>query len=304
MPAFSIVVPTYGRPASLPHLLDALANQDFPANRFEVVLVDDGSKEPVEPLVREYFSRLPLRVARQPNQGPAAARNFGIRLAQGEYIVFTDDDCRPAPDWLRLLATTLETDKQAMVGGRTINGLPHSAAATLSQAIIDRLYEVWNATPATARFFTSNNMAARKDNLLAIGGFDTRYGLAGGEDRGLCDQWRGSGKRLVYLPHAVITHYQEDDATSFLKRHFRYGRGAVLYHQLRDTSLAGEAAASVQISNPFYWLRYSLSRPNGHSVLSVVALLVGWQVANLAGYLWERVRRVFSRDNRQGRDFV
>jgi glycosyltransferase involved in cell wall biosynthesis len=294
-PAFSIVVPTYGRPRSLPALLRALEATEFPKNRFEVLVVDDGSPEPVAPLLQPFPEGLRLRVIRQPNSGPAAARNRGLREARGEFIVFTDDDCCPHPDWLPLLAEAATKQPEAMVGGHTINGLPESVCATLSQAIIDRLYQVWNTNPESVRFFASNNMLARKECLVALGGFDSAYGRAGGEDRGLCDHWRSSGRRMRYVPEAIVLHFQEEDLQSFIKRHFRYGRGALEYHQRRRTALAGEAAASASITNPLYWIRYAVSRPNGHGVLKMMGLLVVWQVANTGGFFWEYSRNLFKR---------
>ena len=100
MTAFvSVVVPTFNRPAALASCLDALARQDYPADRYEMIVVDDGSAPTEAAAIAETATRHRVRLVRQENRGPAAARNAGVREAHGAYIAFTDDDCMPAPGW-------------------------------------------------------------------------------------------------------------------------------------------------------------------------------------------------------------
>jgi len=83
---FSVIVPTYQRPAAIVDCIKALALMRYPKDRFEVIVVDDGSSEPVEAAIGKFGRDVQLRVIRQPNAGPAAARNAGVRIARGEYL--------------------------------------------------------------------------------------------------------------------------------------------------------------------------------------------------------------------------
>ncbi|MEI8319890.1 MAG: glycosyltransferase family A protein, partial [Planctomycetia bacterium] len=84
----TVVVPTYRRPQQLRRCLEALAAQTFP-EPWEVVVVDDGSPQPFSAADMPATDRLALRVIRQENAGPAAARNRGVREARGEFVAFT-----------------------------------------------------------------------------------------------------------------------------------------------------------------------------------------------------------------------
>ena len=98
-PFFSVIIPTYSRPAELPACLEALARQQFPTDSFEVIVVDDGSPSPPDATVQKFQNRLAVTLVTAGHGGPAAARNHGAQRATGRFFAFTDDDCRPAPEW-------------------------------------------------------------------------------------------------------------------------------------------------------------------------------------------------------------
>src|SRR5690349_8782081 len=104
LPVVSIIIPTYNRPAPLEQCLKALSQLDYPRDRFEVVVVDDGSTISPAGIVEGFCSRLDIRMLRQANAGPAAARNLGAQEAKGQILAFTDDDCLPDPAWLGRMA--------------------------------------------------------------------------------------------------------------------------------------------------------------------------------------------------------
>ena len=87
-PTFSIVIPTYNRPDRLETCLESLFQLEYPFNRFEVIVVDNGSPVALKPVVEPFRGPLDLRFHRQENAGPAAARNARARQAQGTFLVF------------------------------------------------------------------------------------------------------------------------------------------------------------------------------------------------------------------------
>ncbi len=87
---------------------------DYPADQFEVIVIDDGSSMPID----AWSGDSRVRVIRQDNKGPAAARNAGIASARGAFLAFTDDDCVPEPGWLAALVEALAGVHQKMAQAR------------------------------------------------------------------------------------------------------------------------------------------------------------------------------------------
>lgn len=244
-PVISIIVPTYGRPKTIAECVEHLCNLSGPA--FEVVIVDDGSPEPVEELIDLRNARS-VRVIRQENQGPGAARNRGAREATGQFLAFTDDDCRPVAGWLDAFHRRLMEGDDVLAGGPVINALSRNPYAAASQDIITFLYETDNTHTA---FFTSNNFACRKDIFERIGGFDESLRIAS-EDRDFCIRCREAGLATVRVPGACVKHFHDLSLTSFWRQHFRYGIGA---RQLSDKLAAGNAGSGLTVRKPNFYAR-------------------------------------------------
>ena len=228
-PSTSVVVPSFGRPKALRACLEALMAQDE-ADR-EVVVVDDGSPEPLAPVCEG----LPgVRCLRQGNAGPAAARNRGAREARGAFLAFTDDDCRPRPHWLSALRRAWGGDPRRMVGGRVENGLPTNPYASASQALCDYLYDYYGAAGGEAPFFTTNNLGVAREGFERLGGFDESFPIAAAEDRDLGLRWRDGGGTLAFASEAVVDHHHPLTLRRFLRQHANYGRGARHLHRALD----------------------------------------------------------------------
>ena len=289
-PFFSIIVPTYSRLGQLAACLQSLASLNYPRDRFEVIVVDDGSKTPPEAVVASFCDRIDVTLLTQPHAGPAAARNTGAARAMGEFLAFIDDDCAPAPDWLQSLAARFATAPDYAIGGQTVNALPDNPYSTASQLLITYLYAYYNADPNQARFFTSNNLALPTDRFHAIGGFDTTFARAAAEDRELCDRWLHHGYRMTYAPEVLIYHAHTLTFVTFWRQHFNYGRGAIRFHRARARRSQGRIRLE-PLSFYLNLLRYPISRARIRQKLLLAALLVLSQVANAAGFLWKRVNQ-------------
>ncbi|MGI8995339.1 MAG: glycosyltransferase family 2 protein, partial [Pyrinomonadaceae bacterium] len=286
-PFFSIIIPTYSRREQLSACLQSLTRLDYPRDRFEVIVVDDGSETPPIAPVALFQDRLNLTLLTQPHAGPATARNTGAAQAKGDFLVFTDDDCAPAPDWLQTLAARFASAPDHAIGGQTLNALHDNLYSTASQALINYLYAYYNAVPGKAVFFTSNNLALPAGRFRAIGGFDTRFLLAAGEDRELCDRWLNHGYPMTFAPEVVVYHAHALTLRSFGRQHFNYGRSAFHFHRVR--ARRREAGIKVEpLSFYLNMLRRSLVR--GWRGLWPAVLLAVSQLANAAGFFYERFR--------------
>lgn len=285
--SFSIVIPTHQRPEQLADCLAALRRLEYPRDRFEVVVVDDGTRpeKRVEEVVRSHGDDLDLKLVRQPNAGPAAARNAGAARAARTFLAFTDDDCRPRPTWLRALAARLAAVPDALVGGRAVNAVPANVCAAASQVLVDYISDY--CLQKGAPIFLSSNLAIRREVFLELGGFDRRFARAAGEDRELCDRGLARGLKLLWAPDAVVEHSHDLTLRGFVRQHYHYGCGAWQFHRIR----AERGAQRIRLE-PFRFysdlVRAAFRRQPRRRPFTIAALLVLSQVANAAGFFLER----------------
>lgn len=286
---FSIIIPTYSRPMQLSGCLQSLTQHDYPRDRFEVIVVDDGSETPLERAVAPFRNRLDLILLRQLNAGPATARNTGAANAIGKYLAFTDDDCTPGPDWLETLKVRFDVTPDHMIGGRSLNALPNNPYSAASQFMVDAVCAYYSDDPNKTPIFTTNNVALPADRFHAIAGFDTTFPLAAGEDREFCDRWLHHGYPMTYAPEVVVYHAHALTSRSFLKQHFNYGRGTYHLHRVRDR----RACERIKFDPQFYFhlFGYPFLHEHGRRRLLLEALLMAAYAAYTAGFLWGKVTR-------------
>ncbi|MBW4645951.1 MAG: glycosyltransferase [Goleter apudmare HA4340-LM2] len=284
---FSIIIPTYNRPQRLATCLASLTRLDYPRDRFEVIVVDDGSETPMESVVANFEKQLNFTLIRQSNSGPATARNTGAAKARGKYLVFTDDDCEVTSNWLTTLEKRFTTAPDCLIGGRTLNALANNLYSTASQLLIDYLYMYFNTKFQKSSFFASNNFALPAELFHSLGGFDTTFPLAAGEDREFCDRWQYQGYKMLYAPEVQIYHAHKLTLATFWRQHFNYGRGSFCFHQARSQRVNSQIQVEPW-SFYFQLLTYPLSQTSLQSAPLIAGLFFVSQVANVAGFFWER----------------
>jgi GT2 family glycosyltransferase len=280
----SIIVPTHNRPEALGRCLQSIAALATDRTKFELIVVDDGSELPQEQVLATGVEG-PVRWLRQPNAGPAAARNAGAAVANGRLLCFTDDDCTLHPDWLTHLLVRFEQMPTAVLGGQTINQLRGNPYATTSQLLIDYLYAHFQAPgEATPYFFTSNNLAVSANLFRQMGGFDTTMPLAAGEDREFCERWRLAGRPFNFVPDALVYHAHPLTLRRFWRQHVNYGRGASQFRR-RHGRVRFEGWAFYGRLVTYPWQVDGLrKRP------LLIGLLLISQLANAVGYVREQWR--------------
>jgi hypothetical protein len=242
LPRISVVIPSIiARTEDLDRCLAAVDGLDYPD--FEVVLVDNRRQvqvdDPLPALIRPYRS---VRVVRAPRPGISAARNAGVEAASGELVVFTDDDVRVDPQWLRalgrrfvaepdldavtglILPAELETPAQiwferyygGFSGQRTFAPLTlATGSGPLGRARVTAFNQAGAATRSFAvygigAYGAGANMAFRRRTLRQLGGFDLALGTGtpsrGGEDLAILIDVLGRGGRFGYEPNAIVHH--------------------------------------------------------------------------------------------------
>lgn len=116
LPLVSVIIPTYNRKDSLLRTLDSLSQQTYPAERFEVIVVDDGGEDDLA-AVGQIHSPFNLCCLRQSNQGATVARNLGAAHSQGQYLIFIDDDIALEAPTMQVLVNELTSRRQTIVLG-------------------------------------------------------------------------------------------------------------------------------------------------------------------------------------------
>jgi mycofactocin system glycosyltransferase len=227
-PFVSIIIPVYNRAGEIGECLKSLLALDYPEERREIIVVDDGSTDDLH----EVIGRYPVRLLAYPeNRGQSAARNLGVAAARGEIIAFIDSDCVAEPHWLSELTPYFQDPRVALVGGYV--------AAYYRETWLDR-YEA-AASPLNMGehlaigeaqdldfYVPTCNLLVRRDAYQEVGGLDEA--LRFGEDVDLCWKVRKQGRRQLYVPKGVVRHKHRNRLLASARQRFHYGTSEpVLY---------------------------------------------------------------------------
>lgn len=253
---FSVVIPTYNRLDMLVRVLDALEKQ-IDAPSFEVIVVNDGSRDDTE---RVMSQRKGITFRTQPNGGPGRARNHGVSLATGRYVVFIGDDTVPEPRFLAEHARIhAEANHDPLVAALGYTGWPSTERVTAFMDYINdyglqfgyKLIRHGDVVPYN--FFYTSNISIDRE-LLGPQPFDTTFPSAAWEDIELAYRLNEKGLKIHYNERAVTRHYHPMDVDSFSRRQYTVGKsGAIFYekhpelghflgvHELTTRTLANES---------------------------------------------------------------
>jgi len=211
----SIVIPAYNAEEEIPPCLDSLLNQTFPKEQYEIIVVSDGSTDRTEEVIRIYDG---AKIIAQANQGPAAARNNGVRASKGDIIVFTDSDCVPEKNWLEEMLKPFSDAEVVGVQG-AYRTKQKEIVARFAQIEIEERYQKMSRNE-WIDFIGSYSAAYRKKEFEEHGGFDTQFPIASGEDADLSYAMSSAGHKLVFNPNAIVYHQHPRTLTKYFRQKF------------------------------------------------------------------------------------
>jgi glycosyltransferase involved in cell wall biosynthesis len=236
-PYFSLVIPTYNRLDMLLRVLDALAQQ-VDAPEFETIVINDGSSDRTDEVVSQ---RSDIIFRTQPNGGPGRARNHGVSLASGRFVIFIGDDTVPEPRFLAEHARVhQQTGDDPLVAVLGYTGWPPGEPVTAFMDYINdyglqfgyKLIKDGDVVPFNF-FYTSNISIDRQ--LLVDQPFDTSFPSAAWEDIELAFRLDAKGLKIRYNAAAVTRHYHPMTIDSFARRQYTVGKsGAIFYRKHPD----------------------------------------------------------------------
>ena len=224
---YSFVVLTYERPALLTQCLSSIVAQQFDKSKFEVIVIDDGSRINNLPIINEFKNRLRLSYIKQSHQGISTARNSGIKNSKGNYIVIVDDDYLLPINYLATVDHFFHTHPEAYV----VSFIPLSCGKSIFRHVqqtytdLALLRTVTNDENKSGVFRSSSCPACcatfKRKIFDKIGYFDEE--LSGGEDFDFSLRMKEEGIPVFLLPDAYVKHWENKSLFSFLEQRFQYG---------------------------------------------------------------------------------
>jgi len=294
-PTVSIIVPVYNGAETISACLESLLNQNYPAEAYEIIVVENGSTDRTTQIVQKY----PVRLCHSDRRGPSPARNLGLAKSEAEIIAFTDADCIADPNWLLELVKPYTEAEVGGVGGSIL------AYTHATQNVIERFSDEYaplvNFVSGDDEFLPhlyTANASFRRCHLNEIGGFNIN--LVTAEDVDLA--WRLqllTGTKVCYAPRAIIYHHHRATMAGLIRQYRQYGFGEILLDTMyrhypgypRDLRYQARRMLSQIAALPFYVLSAALRRLRlamGRATLYDAAVPLIWfliESSNLRGKL-------------------
>lgn len=227
----SIIVPTHNRMDSMMDLANALDNLDY--HDYEIIVVCDSCKDETHlNLMKNYGEKDNWTILEVEKAGPAKARNTGARIAKGEILAFTDDDCIPDANWLKVIQEQLASDDVVGLEGLTYTNKKEVTPLTHQIENLD-------GNPAVP----TCNVAFRKSVFQELNGFDETFPFAHNEDADFAWRMREIGK-IIFVKEMKVCHPPRIESFSKMKSRMKilesefllYYKNTKLYHKYRNSS--------------------------------------------------------------------
>lgn len=219
---YSIIIPVYNRPEEVNELLESLTLQTV--KDFEVIVVEDGSKNPCKAVCDKFSENLDLKYFSKDNSGPGPSRNFGVNKAQGEYVIILDSDCVLPQGYLEAVDAELVENPCDAFGGPD---KAHDSFTMVQKAISYSMTSFFTTGGIRGgkkkldKFYPrSFNMGVRRDVYLRLNGFSR---MRFGEDIDFSYRIFENGYKCRLFPEAWVWHKRRTDFDKFFKQVFNSG---------------------------------------------------------------------------------
>ena len=224
-PLVSVIIPVYNDPKGIRNCLTALSEQSYPDDRFEVIVVDNGSTDDTRSVINEF--PVDLRIEDE-IQGSYAARNAGIAHARGDVFAFVDADCTPEPNWIEAAISTLNEQDADLVSGRIRFEFSDDSSPAER---FDAMVNMRNDKHAADGFAKTANVFVRRSVVEEIGDFPAH--LQSGGDVYWTQLATDRGFTLSYASDAIVSHPARQ-LHPLLSKMYRVGKGSIQLWSLQD----------------------------------------------------------------------
>lgn len=226
----SIIVPSFNRKDELEELIPSIRQQEN-STSFEIIVVDDGStdgtRELLKKLTKEWDGA--LRFFEQNRAGPGAARNLGIKHAQGDILVFVDSDCITPHGWLSRLTSVFDNPQVGAAGGSELAPIDDCLLRRCQSYVMTAFLTTGGLRGRKGKklgvyYPRGFNMAVRKHVVDAVGGVPNRFH---GEDILLSLKVKQIGYTLEYVPDAAVYHHRRATVSGYFRQLYRMGKARI-----------------------------------------------------------------------------
>lgn len=221
-PRVSVIVPAFNAGNRIAECLAALCPQ-AEACGAEILVVNDGSADNTADVVRGFAG---VRLIDQSNAGPAAARNRGASESRGAILIFIDDDCVPAPDWLGAMLRPFDNPDVVAAKGIYRTRQKELVARFVQLEYEDR-YRLMSRVDSID-FIDTYSAAFRRDRFLEMNGFNPEFPIACAEDAELSYRMAARGWKMKFAAEAVVYHSHPKTLREYLKKKFKFARWRVM----------------------------------------------------------------------------
>ncbi|MDQ7799266.1 MAG: glycosyltransferase [Candidatus Edwardsbacteria bacterium] len=233
----SVIIPAYNAERTIGQCLEALASQTIGRSDYQILVVDDGSTDGTSGIVGKYPG---IRLIRQGNAGPAAARNNGVTQAEAPVVVFTDSDCVPQPDWLEKMIGPLEADPNVTAVKGAYRTKQHQIAARFVQLEYEDKYQLLKKRQ-NIDFIDTYSAAFRRDIFLQFGGYDTSFKVACAEDVELSYRMHNAGHRMIFAPQALVYHLHPETLGAYFRKKYKFAYWRMLAVRKNPNKLVSDS---------------------------------------------------------------
>lgn len=228
---FSFIIPVYNRPDEIDELLQSLVHQTY-TNDFEIVVVEDGSSVSCKDVVNKYLNQLNVSYYFKKNSGPGDSRNYGMKVAKGNYFIILDSDCIIPENYLVEVDAFLTNNYVDCFGGPDA---AHDSFSDVQKAINQTMTSVLTtggirgASEKLGKFQPrSFNMGISKEAFEASGGFGK---IHPGEDPDLSIRLWKMNFKTALIPNAHVFHKRRIDWEKFYKQVNKFGKARPILNQ-------------------------------------------------------------------------
>ncbi len=238
---FSVIVPSYNREDEIRALLGSFGKLNFPRERYELIIADDGSTDGTASYVKSFQANSPfeLHFYPQENQGPGAARNMGMMKARGDFFIFIDSDCTVDPGWLKAIDEGLQAEAADAFGGPDsyrkdfpplLKAINYSMTSFITTGGI-RGHKKKRLGKYYPRSF---NMGLSREVYENIGGFGK---LRHGQDIEFSHRIIESGAKVVLIEDAIVFHKRRTSIRKFYRQVFNWGVARINLYKIDEKML-------------------------------------------------------------------
>lgn len=249
-PFVTILIPVKNVAKYIKACLDALLNQSYPQDKYEILILDNNSKDSTQEIVLSYGGN--VKLIQSGIDSPPKKYNQVLSSVKGEVVGLVDGDANVDKDWLKNVIEPLKDEKVAGAGGVI---LTQNREKLIPRLIGYELQDRYERMPKEIKRMASMHIVYKKDILLKAGGFDEK--LKTGYDCEIGWRINEAGYKIIFVPEAKVYHHHRENLWAYIKQQYEYGKFALIRYFKKPKIFKGDEVASfAMISQPLFYLAF------------------------------------------------